>query len=259
MMDLKKAAFEFSLLEELASNDSVIHRLNPLTKTITTFIYVVIVVSFDRHDVSGLMPYFFYPVILAALSDTPYKPLLSRLAVSFPFCFFAGVSNLFFEKEIAIYFTSQWGISFGVLSFTSILTKMLLTVMAVLLLISTTSMPVLARQLIRLKVPSDFVLLLSLTYRYISVLVEESVNMYTAYRLRAGAVHGIKMKDMGVFLGQLLLRSMDRAERVYSAMKCRGFSGDYAYIPTKKIPPLEVCYIVILTVLFLLFRFVFTF
>jgi cobalt/nickel transport system permease protein len=35
------------------------------------------------------------------------------------------------------------------------------------------------------------------------------------------------MKDMGVFLGQLILRSFDRAERVYNAMRCRGFTGVY--------------------------------
>jgi cobalt/nickel transport system permease protein len=59
--------------------------------------------------------------------------------------------------------------------------------------------------------------------------------MWTAYLLRAPAEKAIKMKDMGSFLGQLLLRSFDRAERVYNAMKCRGFCG--LYHPTKKHPP----------------------
>jgi cobalt/nickel transport system permease protein len=35
---------------------------------------------------------------------------------------------------------------------------------------------------------------------------------------------GIAMKDMGSFTGQLLLRSFDRAERIYNAMKCRGYA-----------------------------------
>ena len=51
--------------------------------------------------------------------------------------------------------------------------------------------------------------------------------MYTAYALRAPGQKGIKMKDMGSFTGQLILRSFDRAERVYQAMKCRGFHGVY--------------------------------
>jgi cobalt/nickel transport system permease protein len=32
---------------------------------------------------------------------------------------------------------------------------------------------------------------------------------------------------MGSFLGQLLIRSFDRAEKVYVVMKCRGFAGAY--------------------------------
>jgi cobalt/nickel transport system permease protein len=43
------------------------------------------------------------------------------------------------------------------------------------------------------------------------------------------------MRDMGVFSGQLLIRSFDRAERVYNAMKCRGYALGYALknIPKK--------------------------
>ena len=52
--------------------------------------------------------------------------------------------------------------------------------------------------------------------------------MALAYRLRSNGEKGIRMKDMGSFLGQLLLRSFDRAERVYTAMACRGFSGRYS-------------------------------
>jgi cobalt/nickel transport system permease protein len=37
------------------------------------------------------------------------------------------------------------------------------------------------------------------------------------------------MQDMGVFVGQLLLRSFDRAENIYMAMKCRGYDGKFLY------------------------------
>jgi cobalt/nickel transport system permease protein len=51
--------------------------------------------------------------------------------------------------------------------------------------------------------------------------------MYTAYLLRSGERKGIGMKNMGSFLGLLLVRSFDRAGRVYQAMKNRGFDGVY--------------------------------
>jgi cobalt/nickel transport system permease protein len=66
-----------------------------------------------------------------------------------------------------------------------------------------------------------------MTWRYLSVLLGEASAINTAYMLRSPGSRGIKMKDMGSFLGQLLLRSIDRAERVYAAMKCRGFDGRF--------------------------------
>jgi cobalt/nickel transport system permease protein len=57
------------------------------------------------------------------------------------------------------------------------------------------------------------------------VLIEEAGTMYDSYILRSPDSRGIRMSDMGTFIGILLLHSIDRAERVYAAMKCRGFSG----------------------------------
>jgi cobalt/nickel transport system permease protein len=66
-----------------------------------------------------------------------------------------------------------------------------------------------------------------LTYRYIGVLLNEAYSMSIAYSLRSPNRKGIEMRDMGSFTGQLLLRSIDRAERVYNAMKCRGYAPGY--------------------------------
>jgi cobalt/nickel transport system permease protein len=66
-----------------------------------------------------------------------------------------------------------------------------------------------------------------MTYRYISTLLGEAATMLTSYLLRSPRQKGVKMRDMGSFLGQLILLSAARAEHVYQAMKCRGFSGVY--------------------------------
>ena len=54
------------------------------------------------------------------------------------------------------------------------------------------------------------------------------------------------MRDMGIFLGQLILRSFDRAERVYNSMKCRGFDGSYITGAHKKPRVCDVLYAVFL-------------
>lgn len=255
MTMLSKATYGFHSLENMAEGETLIHRLNPLTKTITTFLYVVIVVSFDRYSISSLLPFIFYPVVFMSLGEIPLKPLLSRLAIALPFCIFAGAANVIFDQETMTTIVG-FPISFGFVSLLSITLKVILTVMAVLILIATTKMPAISRQLIRLRVPSIFVLLLSMIYRYISVALEETVNMYTAYALRSPSNKGIKMKDMGNFVGQLLLRSFDRGERVYFAMKCRGFSGDYKYVPTHNPPMGEWIYMGLFALIILFLRFV---
>ncbi len=254
MPNLAKANLRFHTMETLAEGNTIVHSLHPLAKTITTFLYVVIVVSFGPYELSGLIPFFFYPLTMMALGEIPYKPLLLRLAVALPFGLFAGIANLIFVRETAFYFISL-PISFGMISFLSILIKTLLTVMAVLILVATTPLPLLSRQLTALKIPSLFILLISMIYRYIAVLIEEALSMYTAYTLRSPEQKGIKMKDMGFFIGQLLLKSVDRAERIYHAMKCRGFNGDYQYIPLRKIKTGETAYLIGLSAAFLLLRF----
>jgi len=69
-----------------------------------------------------------------------------------------------------------------------------------------------------------FVMIFETTFRYISVLLEEVHSMIMAYRLRSGTKKSLDMKHMGVFVGQLVLRGFDRAERVHMAMRCRGYS-----------------------------------
>jgi cobalt/nickel transport system permease protein len=137
-----------------------------------------------------------------------------------------GLSNLFLLSETALYL-GPWPVSMGMVSLASILLKTLLTVLGVLLLIATTPFFEISRQLTQLGMPKILNLQLLMTYRYISLLLAEAAAMVTAYSLRSPAQKGIKMQDMGCFLGQLILRSFDRAERVYHAMQCRGFDGMY--------------------------------
>lgn len=241
-------------LEEMAEGNTIIHHLHPMVKLITTILYLVLVISFDPYNITGLMVFVFYPVILMALAEIPYKPLLKRLLVALPFSFFAGLSNIIFDQKTAMMIGSI-PISYGVISFTTIIVKTVFTVMAVLILIATTSLSQISYQLLAIKVPKIIVEQIMLTYRYISVLLEQVSNMYTAYILRAPDAKGIKMKDMGIFVGQLLLKSFDRAENIYYAMKCRGYDGNYLYAKPNKTNKIDWIYLLMVGIVLLLMRF----
>ena len=229
MPDLGGRIRELHALENLSSGGTAIHRLHPASKILTAFVYIAVVASFGRYDFFRLAPYLFYPFVMMALAELPYGVLLPRVLIALPFCLFAGVTNAIIENTAA--FTAGGvTVSFGALSLATILLKMYLCVMAALLLVATTPFTDITAQLRRLRAPVVFVISFEMTFRYIGVLLEEAYTMATAYRLRAGMRKAPDMRHMGSFAGQLLLRGFDRAERVYAAMSCRGYS-------MRRVPP----------------------
>jgi cobalt/nickel transport system permease protein len=50
--------------------------------------------------------------------------------------------------------------------------------------------------------------------------------MFRSVELRSERSHPLTLRTYGSLIGSLLLRSMERAERVYRAMVSRGFDGE---------------------------------
>ncbi|MDR0382788.1 MAG: energy-coupling factor transporter transmembrane protein EcfT [Spirochaetaceae bacterium] len=234
MSQFHSAAAGVDHLERLSQGDSPVHRLSAGVKAAVTLVFLTLAISFPSKNISGLVPFLLYPALMAAISGTPYRPLFARLAVALPFALFAGISNLLIMRETA-FTVGGVPVSAGAVSFASIMLKTLLCVSAVLILTATTPFNDICALLTRRRGLGALGLQFALTYRYISALIDEAQCMWTAYLLRAPREKAVKMRDMGSFLGQLLLRSFDRASRVYDAMKCRGFSG--RYYPKKSRPP----------------------
>lgn len=231
MSTIHQSIRQITALEELSHKDTPVHRLAPLVKLMITIVYIIIVISYRPLALNGLILYAAFPVFLMIIGEVPLRPLLARCLIALPFAMFAGISNLILSRGIVLYI-GEIGITEGVVTFLSLLIKTLLTVMAVLILISTTAMNDLIYALLSVHVPSILIIQFMMTYRYLGLLGEEASLMYHAYRLRAPKEKGIKLKDIGPFLGQLILRSFDRADRIYHAMQCRGFEGRLIF--TKK-------------------------
>lgn len=225
MLDMTDALYNLGLLDDLAGKNTVIHRLHPLVKLLTTTVFLVVVISFPRYEITALLPFFFYPVVIFALGELPAGPILKRILLVSPFVLGIGILNPVFDHQTITLF----GLNFsrGWLTFLSITIKTGLTVTAVLLLIATTGMDKLGSALRSLRLPRLFVMQLLLTYRYITVLMEETARTLRAYSLRAPRQKGVNRNAWGPLAGQLLLRTFDRAQRVYQAMCLRGFTGEY--------------------------------
>lgn len=255
MSSIQSKVSEIYSLEQLSGKHTCVHALHPAVKIVSTFVYIITVASFGRYDLERLIPYVFYPAVVMALAEIPYSLLLKRAILAMPFCLFAGVSNAVLDRAPML---SLYGVvvSRGVMSLFTLVFRTVLCVVGVLILVSVTPFTELTSQMRRMKAPQLFMTLFEMTYRYIGALAEEASSMYTAYQLRGNSYKGLQMRHMGSFVGQLLLRSFDRAERVYSAMKCRGYALKDGCRTSDPLTVKDYCFLTVTCGLSLLLRFV---
>ena len=90
-------------------------------------------------------------------------------------------------------------------------------------------------------------------YRYIFVLFDEALRMIRAHSLRSFRAYP-NIRILGSLIGQLLLRSLNRAERIHNAMIARGFDGEIRIMKTLKMQPLDYSYIIFWCLFFFLCR-----
>jgi cobalt/nickel transport system permease protein len=102
----------------------------------------------------------------------------------------------------------------------------LLTLVA---LLGTMDAVTLGHALSHLYVPDKLTHLLLFTVRYLDVLHREYLRLRAAMKLRGfrPRMDRHTYRSLGYLVGMLLVRSLDRAERIVAAMKCRGFRGHF--------------------------------
>lgn len=173
-------------------------------------------------------------VIELLLSQIPLKIVLTRSLISLPFLL-AAFPLLIIDQGSQLEPNSWFSISqTGLIRFLSIILKSWLSIMAAILLTSTTSFQELMRGLRQLGIPQMIVALLSLMWRYLSLMVDEALTLMKARNCRSGKADNkhrvggtIWWRGMvtGKMAGNLLIRSFERSERVYAAMAARGYNG----------------------------------
>jgi len=225
MNKIEQRWLELRHFDELATRDSIVHRIHPSAKLITTLVFLAVVASFSKYELAGLIPMFFYPVFLISLGNIPLDMIIKRLLLTMPFVVFIGIFNPLLDQTTVMYF-GPFAMSGGLVSFISILIRFTLSVLAALILVATTRVDAICAALSNLKVPRVVVTQILFMYRYLHVLIEEVIKTIRAHSLRSPQSDGIKFRVWGSLAGLLLLRTMDRAQRIYQAMLCRGFNGE---------------------------------
>jgi cobalt/nickel transport system permease protein len=96
-------------------------------------------------------------------------------------------------------------------------------------LVSTLEITTLGHALSHLRVPDKLIHLFLFTVRYVDVLHHEYSRLRQAMRVRCfrPGANGHTYRTFGHLVGMLLVKSLDRSERILAAMRCRGFRGRF--------------------------------
>ena len=197
-----------TVVEEWSRGASFLHRRSPLAKLLPLAVFLVVLASAHSHVPElavGLV------LLLAAGFLAARLPLLGafgRCAAVLPFtAMFALISWLAGDPGRAIELTL----------------KSYLSALAVLLLVGTTPLPELVRNLELIKVPRFLLTVVQFLYRYLFVVLDEAAHMREA----AAARGGMTFRAAAGALAVLFARSYSRAEGIHRAMTARGFDGRF--------------------------------
>jgi len=253
MNKIDRAIYDIGYLDDLAQMDSPIQKLNSLAKFIVTISFIIITVSFNKYDLTGIISMFIYIYIIYMIAGIDISLSIKKLWMALPLIIGVGIVNPFIDKEVI---TTLFNIPItgGIISMTTLILKGIFTLNASFILIATTSIDRICLSLRKIKVPSIMVSLILLTYRYIHVMMKEVSIMTMAYHLRAPNQKGINISSWGSFLGQLFLRSIDTATELYESMKLRGYNGEFNYVTDEKMTIKDIVYMIASILVFIIFR-----
>lgn len=254
MLNIDRNLFDIGRMDTLAMGDTPLHHLDPRAKLMTTLAFIVAVVSFGKYELSAMIPFFIFPLAQIAKGDLPFMYLLRKVMIVAPFALFIGIFNPLIDRETLVRLGSIH-ISGGWISYLSILMRFALTVMAALTLIALTGFNTVCLALEKLGVPRPFVVQLLFLYRYLFVLTDEAARLARARSLRVFESNGMGFKPFASMVGHLLLRTLDRAQRIHIAMCCRGFEGHIPILRPMRFGIREIRYMTFWAMVFALLRF----
>ena len=226
-----------SAFDRYLAGDSVIHRLDPRVKVVVTVLFILSNVLVPDGAWLAFALAFAFVLLVTRLARLPWLFAVKRSFIVLPFVL-AAVTILFTLPGTPIFSFNigSWTLTIsdaGLLRFSSIIVRSLLSLQMAILLTATTQFTDLIHALRHLRLPSVLVAVIAFMYRYLFVLNDEVLRLLRARDARSARPGGgggggtlwWRAKVTGDMAGQLFLRSWERSDRVYNAMLARGYAG----------------------------------
>lgn len=217
------------MIEELfAAGNSPVHSMDPRSRVaLATLLSFVVALC---EDFSSLCAGLALSLVLIFAARLNLREVIKRVLVVWGFLFFLWILLPWTYEGEVIYRIGKLGLTQpGLVLCAKISLKSNAILLAFIALIATMDLGTLGYALNFFKIPKHLVHLLLLTYRYIFVIENEYRRLIRAARLRSfqpkTSLH--TYQTYAYLTGMLFVRASTRAERVYNAMKCRGFNGEF--------------------------------
>ena len=259
------------LLGRYLQGDSFVHQLDPRTKFISTFVFIIIIFLANNWLTYLILAIFTLVALLA--SKIPMKFFWNGVKPLLWVILFTVVLQMVFTTGGDVYF--EWGFikitSFGVINAVYIFLRFVLIIFISTLMTLTTpplqiadAMESIMKPLGKIGVPvHEIALMLSIALRFVPTLMDEAQKIMNAQRAR-GVDFGEgnlfeQMKAIIPILIPLFVSSFNRAEDLATAMEARGYQGGtgrtkYRVLTYGKKAGVTALTLVVLTIALVVFR-----
>lgn len=225
------------LLGRYIQSDSWIHRLDPRTKLISSFYFIIIIFLANNWQTYVILTLFTFLVIF--LSGVNIRFFINGVKPMIWLILFTVIFQVLFTIGGTVYF--RWGVlsitSLGLINGAFIFTRLVLIIfMSTVLTLTTAPLELtdgiehLLRPLAKIGFPAhEVALMLSIALRYVPTLMDEAQKIMNAQRARGVEFDQgsfvQRMKSIIPILVPLFVSAFNRAEEMAIAMEAKGYKG----------------------------------
>jgi len=233
------------IIFDASSRQRLLSRFDPRARILVVVLFAVLICLASQ--IAVLLLGLSAAVLLLLCSDIGTWKTVKRLGALNLFMLFLAITLPLFtpgEKLFQIGFVS-WSRE-GLWRAAQIALRANAAMIMLTALVGSMEPPHLGFALDGLGVPNKFTHLLLFMVRYIEVIHQEYHRLRDAMLLRGfrARFDGHTCRSFGYLVGQLLVRSVNRSERIMDAMKCRGFRGHFHLVIPVRMGGMDVVFVV---------------
>ena len=223
-MNLQKAILTLSSYQTGSEDKTYIGQLDSRALLLVTLTFIICILSLPVEVPEKLIWFAVYPIIMSPLSGRSYSSVFVKSLYVLPFIILIGIANPIYDKRPA-FEAGNVTVTYGWVSFLTIILRGLLSMQALIILISNCGFVGICNALSHMRVPKALTTQLLLLYRYVGLLLEEAFNMQRAITSRGYGKRSFPIRMWITMVGSLLIHTYERSKRIHDAMLSRGFNG----------------------------------